>query len=284
MRAQELSEQDFMTLQGALFERAQQGKLCPRQAQAGPRDIFLSSYSRHGEHLGIIGKDGCALLVFAGCALRCRGCLYYRWAFDLEGLQKTPDQIAKILLRAQEQGNKRVVLMNASHIADLLIPAIQKAIADGFSLPLVWYTHGYEYPETLALLARVFDIFAVDFKFADPGYAEYYLGAYDYVQRLFEATLWLDRNLGPLVVEDGEPKGGYVLRHLYLPGQVKETELALKWIAQNLGTDTYVEIVSSFVPAYMSDQVGLTRRTTVQDIDTLRALVRKLKMTSVQFV
>jgi len=282
MKATSLNQEDFERIHAELLALAQSKKLCPGQERAGEEKLLLSSYVRHGGHLGIVGKGGCALLVFTGCALRCRACLYDKWAIEKEGLEKTPEAIAKILLTAQAQGNQRIVFMNASHIVHLLLPAIAQAVEQGLSLPLVWYTHGYEYPETLALLAQVFDIFVVDFKFADPSYASWYTGAPDYTEKLFRATKWLDENVGPLVIENDYPKAGYVLRHLLLPDQLKQTEAVFRWIAKNLGYDTYVELIPAFVPVYRAQEAGLGRRTTEVDTNKALEMARRLGLSRVK--
>ena len=59
----------------------------------------------------------------------------------------------------------------------------------------------------------------------------------------------MHRQVGPLVIEDGLAVRGVLIRHLVMPGALAETEAILRWIATELGTDTYVNVMDQYHPA-----------------------------------
>ncbi len=60
----------------------------------------------------------------------------------------------------------------------------------------------------------------------------------------------MHRQVGPLVLdEDGLAQRGLLIRHLVMPGGAEETRAILTWIANELGTDTYVNLMDQYHPA-----------------------------------
>ena len=50
---------------------------------------------------------------------------------------------------------------------------------------------------------------------------------------------------------DGLAKHGLLLRHLVMPGLVDESKAILKWAAEELGRDTFVNIMEQYHPNYL---------------------------------
>ena len=60
----------------------------------------------------------------------------------------------------------------------------------------------------------------------------------------------MQRQVGPLVVgPDGIATRGLLIRHLVMPGLLAETRAILGWIATELGSDTYVNLMDQYRPA-----------------------------------
>ena len=75
------------------------------------------------------------------------------------------------------------------------------------------------------------------------------------------------RQVGQLEVdEDGIGVRGLIIRHLVLPeGQAGSVE-TLNWIAENLGTDTHLALMSQFFPAHAAAETpGIERRITADE-------------------
>jgi putative pyruvate formate lyase activating enzyme len=59
----------------------------------------------------------------------------------------------------------------------------------------------------------------------------------------------MHRQVGALQVDGkGLARRGVLIRHLVMPGLAEETEKILKWIAAELGTDTFVNIMGQYRP------------------------------------
>jgi putative pyruvate formate lyase activating enzyme len=71
--------------------------------------------------------------------------------------------------------------------------------------------------------------------------------------------------VGPLMLdEDGMARRGLLLRHLVMPGMLEETEAVLRFVAEELGEDTYVNLMAQYYPAGL---VGKDGRDPYPEID-----------------
>ncbi len=60
----------------------------------------------------------------------------------------------------------------------------------------------------------------------------------------------MHRQVGDLVLDEhGLAYRGLLLRHLVLPGLVEETEAILRFVAEELGPGTYVNLMAQYRPA-----------------------------------
>lgn len=67
----------------------------------------------------------------------------------------------------------------------------------------------------------------------------------------------MHRQVGDLVVdEEGLAVRGLLLRHLVLPGLLDETEAILRFVAAELGSGTYVNLMAQYRPAARVGRAG----------------------------
>jgi len=131
-----------------------------------------------------------------------------------------------------------------------ILEALPQAIEGGLDLPLVYNTNGYDAPEALGLLDGIVDIYMPDFKLWSPEVCERLLTARDYGEVARQALLEMHRQVGDLVIDaSGLARRGLLIRHLVMPGQLDETREILRWIAENLGTNTYINVMAQYRPA-----------------------------------
>ena len=89
-----------------------------------------------------------------------------------------------------------------------------------------------------------------DFKYWSAQRSARYLKAQDYPEAARAAIAEMHRQVGPLQIDaDGLAARGLLIRHLVMPGAVDETTAILKWIAEELGTDTYINLMDEYRPA-----------------------------------
>jgi putative pyruvate formate lyase activating enzyme len=61
---------------------------------------------------------------------------------------------------------------------------------------------------------------------------------------------------------------GLIVRHLVMPGEIASTREILNWIAQELGPDTYVNVMAQYYPAgkvSASEHAEINRSITLQE-------------------
>ena len=103
----------------------------------------------------------------------------------------------------------------------------------------------------MKLLDGVVDIYLPDAKYSDnknalrtskmPKYVDYN-----------QATLReMYRQVGPLRLDDeGIARRGLLIRHLVMPEDISGTREVLRWIAEELGSDTPISLMDQYFPAW----------------------------------
>jgi putative pyruvate formate lyase activating enzyme len=72
-------------------------------------------------------------------------------------------------------------------------------------------------------------------------------GVYPQVAR--RAIVEMHRQVGDLLIDEhGRARRGVLLRHLVMPGMAAETAAILRWIADELGPGTYVNVMGQYRP------------------------------------
>jgi putative pyruvate formate lyase activating enzyme len=116
-------------------------------------------------------------------------------------------------------------------------------------VPLVYNSGGYDRVETLELLEGVFDIYMPDFKFWDTDIATSACDAPDYPEIARMALMEMHRQVGDLQVgTDNIARRGLLVRHLVLPHGRAGTREVMRFIATQISSNTYVNIMSQYRP------------------------------------
>jgi putative pyruvate formate lyase activating enzyme len=150
-----------------------------------------------------------------------------------------------------------------------ILAALYLAVAQGFDLPLVWNSNGYEKVNVLQLLDGVVDIYLPDMKYSDESAADELSRAQDYrrINRL--AVREMLRQVGHLQLDpENVAFRGLIIRHLVLPGGRSGSAETLRWIAEELGTQTHISLMKQYFPAYRAaDTAGMDRKITDHEYD-----------------
>lgn len=206
---------------------------------------------------------GSGTIFFSGCNLRCVYCQNHDISMGGPngiglGHDLTVDDLTAMMLELQLSGAHNINLVTPTHFTPLVRQALLLARANGLGLPVVWNSSAYETVETLRTLDGLVDIFLPDLRYMDSAAAARYSNAPDYPQAACAAILEMHRQVGQLVVEDGLDgqlaRRGLLIRLLVLPGNVGRTDLALDWIAANLGTDTCLSLMGQYYPAHRAGE------------------------------
>jgi putative pyruvate formate lyase activating enzyme len=94
------------------------------------------------------------------------------------------------------------------------------------------------------------DIYMPDFKYWDSEMARKYSRAPDYPEVARRVLKEMHRQVGELVIgRDGLARRGLLIRHLVMPENVAGTQDVMRWIADELSPDTFVNVMAQYHPA-----------------------------------
>ncbi len=235
--------------------------LCPReckverQKKLGRCGVGLSpkiaGYEPHfGEEACLVGRNGSGAIFFSGCNLGCVFCQTYEISQEGLGQEITSEELAQIMLKLQEEGCHNINLVTPSHQIWAILKALEQALTQGLTLPIVFNTGGYDKLETIKALEGVVDIYLADFKVWSEETAEKYLKARDYPRVARKALKEMYRQVGNLIYdEQGLAKRGLIVRHLVLPHGLGETEKILRFIKEELSPEIHLNLMGHYHPA-----------------------------------
>ena len=109
-------------------------------------------------------------------------------------------------------------------------------------------------------------------------------GAAGYPGITKEALLEMHRQVGiAKPAKDGLMHRGLMIRHLVIPNNVGGSKEVIKWIAENLPKDTYLNIMSQYRPMYKAfEYPEISRRITRQEYEEVVGYARGLGLTSLE--
>jgi putative pyruvate formate lyase activating enzyme len=208
-----------------------------------------------------VGKNGSGTVFFTHCNLMCAFCQNYDISHEGHGQEVSDAQLAQIMLALQGMGCHNINFVSPSHVVPQILAALDHAVPNGLTVPLVYNTGAYDRPETLALLEDVIDIYMPDFKFWEPSVAAESCDAADYPERARQALAEMHRQVGDLIINrEGLAVRGLIVRHLVLPEGLAGTGPIMEFIARRLSPNTYVNIMSQYRPCGRAHAIaGLSR-------------------------
>jgi putative pyruvate formate lyase activating enzyme len=186
---------------------------------------------------------------FAGCNLHCLYCQNWGISRSCQGDEVEAHELADIFLELQTAGCHNLNLVSPTHVIAPILAALALALPRGFQLPVVYNTGGYDSPEALALLDGVVDIYMPDMKYSDPATGARLSHAEHYPRINGVAVREMHRQVGDLVLDgDGIARRGLLVRHLVLPGGLAGTEEVLRFVAEEISRNTYLNLMDQYRP------------------------------------
>lgn len=239
-------------------------RLCPRECEvnrlAGENEIckaddklkVYSAVPHFGEEKPLVGRYGSGTVFFSHCSLRCCFCQNWEIAHRGDGGAISHSTLARAMLSLQKQGCHNINLVTPTHMVPHIVRALRIAVARGLRLPLVYNTGGYDKLETIKKLDGIVDIYMPDFKFQDGKLThKYCTESSDYPEVAAAAIKEMHRQVGVLRTDErGIAMRGMILRHLVMPHNLAGTDRFLRWVAEELSPDTYVNIMDQYRPCH----------------------------------
>lgn len=219
----------------------------------------------------ISGKEGSGAVFFSGCSLGCGFCQNNKISRGQTGKKITVEYLAELFFQLQGQGANNINLVTAGHFLPQVALALENARAHGLKIPVVYNSSGYEKADTLKILEGLVDIYLPDFKYMDSELAGKYSHAPDYPQIAKAALKEMVQQVGtPGFDERGMMKKGVIVRHLLLPGHVKNSREVLKYLYETYGDRIYISIMNQYTPMpAMKDDPKLSRKVTDREYERL---------------
>ena len=223
------------------------------------------------------GRSGSGAVFFSGCALGCIFCQNREIASGKAGLVISEARLEEIFLELQEKGANNINLVTAGHYVPQVVRALACAKSQGLRIPIVYNSSGYEKAESLRQLKGLIDIYLPDLKYLTPELAAAYSHAPDYPQYAMEAIAEMVRQQpqAEFMPEDrteASPimRRGVIVRHLLLPGHVREAKKVVGYLHETYGDQIYISMMNQYTP--MSEKFAdpnLNRRVTKREYERL---------------
>ncbi|MHB1415640.1 MAG: radical SAM protein [Chloroflexota bacterium] len=243
---------------------------------AGPAAGVHSWAPHFGEEPPLVGRGGSGTIFFTRCSLKCIYC--QNWEISQKGVgdEASAEQLAAIMLRLQAAGCHNINLVSPTHVVPQFLAGLSLAAEAGLGLPVVYNTGGFDSISTLRLLDGVVDIYMPDMKYADGAVAQQLSGVKGYPLVNRRAVREMHRQVGDLTMDDrGIALTGLLVRHLVLPDGLAGTAAIVRFLAEEISPETYLNIMDQYRPEYLaSSHRPINRRITRHEFGAAIQLAR----------
>lgn len=204
----------------------------------------------------ISGTNGSGAVFFSGCNLKCVFCQNYDISQHNFGKQVSIERLEGIFVELVQKGAHNINLVNPSHYTAAIREALLSLKQQGkLTVPVVYNTNSYELTDSLKSLEGLVDVYLPDIKYFSEKTSLKYSKAQDYPEVCKKAVLEMYNQVGsPILSDEGLIQRGLIIRHLILPGHIKESIGILNWISENLPKSVYVSLMSQYTPYYQAEK------------------------------
>jgi len=251
--------------------------LCPRECRINRFDgglgycgmdagLNIASICIHkGEEPSISGTKGICNIFFSGCNLHCLYCQNHKISRPLMVSKKPVMDLNKVLNKIEEilsKGISSVGFVSPSHVVPRIKAIIRGLSSRNLKPTTVYNTNSYDKVETIRSLSGLIDIYLPDYKYISGEIASEYSDAGDYPIVALKAIkeMYYQKGSTLRVDNNGNAENGMLIRHLVLPGHIKESKKVLRSISEELSPGVHLSLMSQYHPAYLvKDHLVLNR-------------------------
>jgi putative pyruvate formate lyase activating enzyme len=237
--------------------------------RTGAKAMVSSANPHFGEEAPLVGSGGSGTIFFTSCNLKCVFCQNYEISHLMEGEELDSRELGRLMLGLQEMGCHNINFVTPSHVVPQIVDALHWAAENGLRVPLVYNTGGYDSVETLRLLDGIVDIYMPDLKFMDSQVSDMLMAAADYPDVAQAAIKEMHRQVGDLQIDKRcIATRGLLVRHLVMPNELAGTREAMRFLAQEISTNTYVNIMDQYRPCgRASENPNISRSVTRREYE-----------------
>jgi putative pyruvate formate lyase activating enzyme len=273
---EKLTQKDLKAKAEALHELLVECRICPNECMArrsegetgechSTDEVIISSVGPHfGEEPPLVGSMGSGTIFLANCNLSCEFCQNYDISHLGIGEKVTTEDLAEAMLKLQQRGCHNINFVTPTHFTPQIVDALILAIEKGLELPIVYNCGGYESVKTLKLLENIIDIYMPDIKYSVDENALMFSGVQNYWGVVTDTVKEMHRQVGDLKISKrGIAQRGLLIRHLVLPNDIAGSKKVIDFVADEISTNTYLNIMDQYRPAYNASKYEkLNRRIT----------------------
>jgi putative pyruvate formate lyase activating enzyme len=273
---EKLTLTDLKKRSEALHQLFEECRICPNECLAkrsegetgdchSTDEVKISSVGPHyGEEPPLVGTHGSGTIFFTNCNLSCEFCQNYDISHLGIGEKITIEDLARAMLKLQQRGCHNINFVTPTHYTAQIVDALILAIKKGLEIPIVYNCGGYESVETLKLLEDIVDIYMPDIKYSVDENAIKYSGIKNYWEVVTSALKEMHRQVGDLKINKGGiAQRGLLIRHLVLPNDIAGSKKVIDFVAEEISTNSYLNIMDQYRPAYNASKYEkLNRRIT----------------------
>ncbi len=231
-----------------------------------------------GEEPPLSGSNGSGTVFFSHCTLGCIYCQNYPWSACGEGELIGTSGLEQVFRDLAAAGCHNWNLVTPGPWLPFIEAAAKNLRQKGIRLPFVYNTSGYERVEVALRYRDLMDIVLTDLRYSSDDLAREGSGAPDYPEKARAFTKWCCQEVGPLVTDSaGIAVSGVIVRILVLPGHSDEAVSSLEWLADNVGNDVSLSVMSQYTPVHTALQRdGWNRGVTQEEYETVTDSVERL--------
>jgi len=253
-----------------LFRRYRKCNICPRNCRknrfkeegyCGEKAYLRVAYvgPHFGEEPPIAGKNGSGTVFLAGCSLKCSFCQNWQISHSGIGERISVKKLAERLYQLiEEKKVHNINFVTPDHFIPHLILLIEM-IKKRYQIPIVFNVSGYQDVDLLKEIREYVDIYLPDFKYSDKRLAARLSSCPDYPKIALDAISEMIRQKG-FVETSSVAKRGVLVRHLILPGQIKNSIDALSMLFIEFGKELPISLMSQYKPVRRQKVESLNRQ------------------------
>lgn len=287
-----LSKKELDSRIEKLFKILENCEICPRKCHVnrlkektgfcklGDLPVVSAHHPHFGEESVLVGQRGSGTIFFTSCNLACVYCQNYEISQLRIGKEISFEKLAEMMISLQDRGCHNINLVTPTPQVPAILKALSIAIEQGLKLPLVYNTSAYDSVEVLKLLNGIVDIYMPDAKYSDDKIALRYSNVENYFKIMKKAIKEMHKQVGDLILnESGIAIRGLLIRHLVLPNNLAGSEKIFKFLAKEVGPDTFLNIMDQYCPYYKAFEFPeLSRRITVEEYQKTIRLAKKVDL------
>ena len=219
----------------------------------------------------ISGTNGSGTVFFSGCSLGCVYCQNHNIAAGKAGKIITPERLGEIFIELQNKGAHNINLVTPGHFIPQIVDAVNLSRKNGFCIPIVYNTGGYEKAEIIQLLDGIVDVYLPDLKYMDGSISQRYSNCRDYFLYASTAITEMTRQVPePQFDSDGIMTKGVIVRHMMLPGYLEDSKNIIKYLYETFGDKIYISIMNQYTPLpHVAAYPEINRKITDAEYDEL---------------